>query len=156
MAVWEKISPSLWEAQLEGWVYQFCVLEMKNFMRRKINRESRSERLDEKIPVKATNEESTEDLYEDIYAGLGKISPDYARVICLKHFGHMTFEEIAGRLEISPKTAKTRYYHGLIKLKGFLAWILNGWRGMHETHAQRRAGTRRTPHETAGGSDRPG
>jgi RNA polymerase sigma-70 factor (ECF subfamily) len=120
MAVWKKIGQYRGEAPIEGWIYQFCILEMKTFMRRKINRESRSERLDGLSPIMKSYQEPSGDLYEDIYSGLSKIGSEYAQVICLKHFGHMTFEEIAERLEISPNTAKTRYYRGLIKLKGFL------------------------------------
>jgi RNA polymerase sigma-70 factor (ECF subfamily) len=120
MAVWRKIGLYRGEAPLEGWIYRFCMLELKSYMRRSITRESRSEKLDNETPDKGAHYESETDLYEDIYSGLNRIDSKYAQVIRLKHFGHLTFEEIAERLDVSSNTVKTRYYRGLIRLKGFL------------------------------------
>ena len=54
------------------------------------------------------------------YMGLSMLSPGESEVIRLKHFAQMTFEEIAERLGISANTAKTRYYRGLERLRGWL------------------------------------
>lgn len=118
--VWKKIDQYRGEAPLEGWVYQFCLLEMKTYMRRKRTSESRSQNLDERASEMAAENAPSDDYYEDVYSGLDRLDVEYAEVIRLKHFSHMTFEEIAKQLKISANTVKTRYYRGLVKLKKHL------------------------------------
>jgi RNA polymerase sigma-70 factor (ECF subfamily) len=118
--VWRKIDRYRGEAPLEGWIYQFCLLEMKTFMRRKRNSESRSQNLDAYASEMAAENAPADDYYEDVYSGLDRLDREYAEVIRLKHFSHMTFEEIAQELKISANTVKTRYYRGLVKLKKHL------------------------------------
>ena len=44
--------------------------------------------------------------------------PDEQREVMILHvWGHMTFEEVAGALDISPNTAASRYRYALAKLK---------------------------------------
>ena len=52
---------------------------------------------------------------------LAQIDPAEARVIELKHLDGLTFTEIGVRLELSPNSAKTRYYRGLQAMRRFLA-----------------------------------
>jgi RNA polymerase sigma-70 factor (ECF subfamily) len=120
VAVWKKIGHYRGDAPLEGWIYSFCILEMKSFMRRYLQRESRKEILDETSPPSSRQGGPGLDYYEDIYIGLERLGAEYSAVIRLKHFHKLTFEEMAKRLEISANTAKTRYYRGLIKLREYL------------------------------------
>ena len=50
----------------------------------------------------------------------GRLGPPGADVIRMKYFGQMTFEEIARLQDVSPNTAKTRFYRGLVKLRAML------------------------------------
>ncbi|MBP7827457.1 MAG: RNA polymerase sigma factor [Verrucomicrobia bacterium] len=48
---------------------------------------------------------------------LGELPPDQRAVLHLKLWEGLTFEQIAGALEISPNTAASRYRYGLDKLR---------------------------------------
>ncbi|MEM9620190.1 MAG: sigma-70 family RNA polymerase sigma factor, partial [Pseudomonadota bacterium] len=54
---------------------------------------------------------------QQISAALARLPPDQRHVVELKFFQHFTFEDIAGQLDISPNTAKTRLYSALRKLQ---------------------------------------
>jgi DNA-directed RNA polymerase specialized sigma24 family protein len=58
--------------------------------------------------------------FEHVYRGLAQIDPVQECVIRLKHFEHLTFEEIATRLGGNSNTAKTHYYRGLVRLRELL------------------------------------
>ena len=49
-----------------------------------------------------------------------RIDPRDAEVIQLKHFRHLSFDEIGETLGISPNTAKSRYYRALVRLREML------------------------------------
>ncbi|MFH1998629.1 MAG: sigma-70 family RNA polymerase sigma factor, partial [Planctomycetota bacterium] len=118
--VWRKIDRFKGEAPFEGWVYQFCLLEMKSFMRRKIQQDSRREQLDSLDQGRRAHTGSNPDRYEDIYSGLNEIDAEQSQIIRLKHFNQLTFDEISHRLGVSSNTVKTRYYRGLIRLRAHL------------------------------------
>lgn len=118
--VWRKLECYRGEAPLEGWIYRFCVLEMRNFVRQKTYQESRKLNLvDHSHDLKDLGA-VRDDFYEDIYTGLTKIEPQHSQIIRLRHFSQMTFKEISKLLEISLNTAKTHYYRGLLKLKTYI------------------------------------
>lgn len=48
---------------------------------------------------------------------LGGLSPDQRAVVHLKLWEGLTFEQIAGALDLSPNTAASRYRYGLDKLR---------------------------------------
>lgn len=118
--VWRKIGLFKGEAPFEGWVYQFCLLEMKSFMRRKFQRDSRSEQLESLDQGRGALPDSNPDRYEDLYSGLDEIDSEQSQIIQLKHFNQLTFDEISHRIGVSANTVKTRYYRGLIKLRAHL------------------------------------
>ena len=63
---------------------------------------------------------------ERVYQGLDRLLPEESAVVRLKHFGELTFEEIAER-ECAPlATVKSRYYRALEKLRFWLAPLQNG------------------------------
>ena len=51
---------------------------------------------------------------------LGDLGPPAEEVIRLRHFSDLTFAAIARRLGLSPNTAKSHYYRGLVRLRGRL------------------------------------
>src|SRR5438105_1995703 len=54
---------------------------------------------------------------DELAAALGELPPDQRAVVHLKLWEGLTFEAIAGALEISPNTAASRYRYGLDKLR---------------------------------------
>jgi len=119
LAIWKKLATFEGLSTLETWVYRFCSLELLNALRRKRRRQSMESLEDEEH-----ESESAPALgltaYEHVYRGLERLESTEARVIQLKHFQSLTFEEIAARLDIPTNTAKTKYYRGLRKLHELL------------------------------------
>jgi RNA polymerase sigma-70 factor (ECF subfamily) len=60
------------------------------------------------------------DLEETARRALGKLPKDQREVIVLKIWHEMTFDAIAGALELSPNTVAGRYRYGMQKLKSIL------------------------------------
>lgn len=58
---------------------------------------------------------------EAVFQALERIEPEARRVIELKHFEELTFEEIGSTLGLSPNTAKSWYYRAIRELKRMLA-----------------------------------
>lgn len=54
---------------------------------------------------------------ENLTEALGELPEDQRAVVHLKLWEGLTFDEIAGALEISPNTAASRYRYGLDKLR---------------------------------------
>jgi RNA polymerase sigma-70 factor (ECF subfamily) len=54
---------------------------------------------------------------EELAEALGELPEDQRAVVHLKLWEGLTFDEIAGALEISPNTAASRYRYGLDKLR---------------------------------------
>src|SRR5262245_38728273 len=54
--------------------------------------------------------------YENLYRGLEALDGEEGRVIRMKHFDDLTFQEIGTRLRLSSNTAKTIYYRGMRRL----------------------------------------
>jgi RNA polymerase sigma-70 factor (ECF subfamily) len=64
--------------------------------------------------------ESTNDLEEAAQRALARLPVEQREVIVLKIWHEMTYDEIAGMLELSPNTVAGRYRYGMEKLKGIL------------------------------------
>jgi RNA polymerase sigma-70 factor (ECF subfamily) len=116
--VWSKSDEYRGAASLETWVYPFCSLTFANVTRRG---GKRAVPLDGAGPEPAAPSaargpgEVLDD--EVLFAALGRIDPLSARVIELKQFEDLTFDEIAERLAIPANTVKSRYYRGLADLR---------------------------------------
>jgi RNA polymerase sigma-70 factor (ECF subfamily) len=127
LAIWRKLERFDGRAALETWIYPFCTYE---FLRRLRLERGLSKQLDE--PVEGSVFEPTAPAetsfleLEPVLEELEALDPDQGAVLRLKHFEDLTFEELARRLGISPNTAKTRYYAGLVKLRARLGKRLAG------------------------------
>lgn len=134
--IWTKLPTFQGRGRLETWSYRFCFLEFMNRLRQKDrNAKVHGESLDTvsdvmpgPVPVSASE-------YERLHLSLGELGAPEAEIIRLKHFEGLTFDDIGAILEISPNTAKTRYYRGL-------AWL-----------RQRLDATQSQGEEVAGGSE---
>lgn len=119
LRVWKKLGTYRGEATLESWTWRFCEHELWNRVRRRRRRRAVMRSGLENLPsgLMASEEEPGSVNYDHLEKGLSDLDPAEEEVIRLKHFEHLMFTEIAERLEISPNTAKTRYYRGITRLR---------------------------------------
>lgn len=94
-----------------------------------IRRESVRNRATEELqgePVELFAKTSSADLEafrEELQAALGQLPAEQRAIIHLKLWEGLTFEEIAGTLNIPPNTAASRYRYGIDKLRGAMRLI---------------------------------
>ena len=121
IAIWTRLEAYEGSAPLEGWVYRFCVHKHWNEVRNR-GRRVRIEVVESPLLSEACApvEEPQAD-EELLHLALDALESSGARIVRLKHFDDLTFEEIGQRLSISPNTAKTQYYRALKALREFLA-----------------------------------
>ncbi len=120
--VWRKLGDYRGDAPLEAWVYPFCVLSFMNHARKHTNRPLAVDDvvLEANTPEYLPRTELASAAAAEIHSALEHLEEAERRIIELKHFDDLTFEEIATRLGLSANTAKTRYYRGLTKLQSIL------------------------------------
>jgi RNA polymerase sigma-70 factor, ECF subfamily len=118
MIVWRKLPEFEGLSTLESWFYGICVLELRNAVRRRMRR--RGAAADEQALEQVVAPEAPPDDNESVHQALKRIGRDEARIIRLKHFEELTFEQIGSLLDVSPNTIKARYYRGLEELRGLL------------------------------------
>ena len=128
IVIWKKLPEFEGRAALETWVYRFCYLELMNGVRRVRRRPERSLEEEEQVAAHLAQVDRGEVRFapvgsvdtEALFRVLDRLGPPGADVIRMKYFGQMTFEEIARLQDVSPNTAKTRFYRGLVKLRAML------------------------------------
>lgn len=120
VAVWTRLSAFGGASSLEAWVYRFCVHKHLTRIRDR-GRRGRIESVESPLleQAEATEREAAPD-EELLHRSLDELDADRARIVRLKHFEGLTFEQIAARLSISPNTAKTQYYRALRVLREYL------------------------------------
>jgi RNA polymerase sigma-70 factor (ECF subfamily) len=115
--LWPRMENYTGQAALETWFYGFCFNGFMNALRKG----SRAHVLDSLSEQVASPDGPPAALdYDHVHRGLEQLGELETRVIRLKYFDDLTFEEIGARLGISPNTAKTRYYRGMRKLEELL------------------------------------
>lgn len=119
--VWAQLGEFRGQAALESWVYRFCEFELINAVRRK-RRLPRAVEEATLIDVEAPASIDT----ERVYMSIDRLAPEEGAVVRLKHFGELTFEEIAEREGTPLATIKSRYYRGLEKLRFWLTPMQRG------------------------------
>ena len=100
-------------------MFRICTLEMLNGVRKKRRLASRVSHYGESVPQEPQETVALGE-YEHIHLALDRVGGHDADTVRLKHFEGLTFDEIGTRLDISPNTAKTRYYRGMSKLQEIL------------------------------------
>ena len=121
VVVWKKLPTFEGRSSVSSWVYTYCTHQIMNAIRTK----RRQPKLADDSDLDETNAVETSPMssaveYEHVYTCLNSLDQTQSSVIRLKHFSEMTFDEVAGRLSISPNTAKTLYYRGLVRLRQLL------------------------------------
>ena len=114
--LWPRMVRYNGQAALETWFYGFCFNGFMNALR-KGSRALTPAALSDQV---ASPDGPVALDYDRLHHGLEQLGEHEARVIRLKYFDDLTFEEIGGRLGISPNTAKTRHYRGMRRLEELL------------------------------------
>ncbi len=117
--VLDKLESYAGRAPLEGWVYGVCTIEFRSYLRR----QRRRPLLLDPLPIPAVDPAAVErrELRSVLRRALRRLGGVEADTIELKHFDHMTFDQMARRTGTSTNTLKTRYYRGLHRLGRILA-----------------------------------
>lgn len=114
--VWKKLNEFEGRATLESWVFRIGQFEVWAQIRKR----RRLTTLDDSA-LAATPAAPPHDVdviaLERITRLLAELPDESHRVIRMKHFDSLTFDEIAHRLGLSPNTAKTIYYRALLRLR---------------------------------------
>ena len=142
VTIWRRLDTYQGMASLETWAYRFCRFQLANRMRAAARRPTH-------VDI-ATDTAVSEDVlelleFEDVHLALDSLDALTATILRLKHFEGLSFEEIAGRLDLPANTAKSRHYRGLARMRGILG-----------VQAPRRAPERGVPESgVANGEDGP-
>ena len=120
MLAWRKLATFNGESSLETWCYGITRFEIRNALRaHRRRKQGTTPELGSLARVPDPRPERPWRFLEEdvIRDALQNPKPDEAEVVRSKHFDDLTFDEIGTRLGISPNTAKTRYYRGLLRLQ---------------------------------------
>ena len=112
--VWSHLDRFEGRATLESWVYRYCSLTLMDARRARWKNDG--DGLMERILAREEGGLSGPDQLR-VQEAMAGLEDNVRQVVELKHFEDLSFDEVARRLEISPNTAKTRYYRGLSQLK---------------------------------------
>lgn len=115
--LWPRMENYTGQAALETWVYGYCFNGFMNAVR-KGRRRRVTTSLSDSMPGPVVPAAGLE--YDDLERGLERLDERETRIIRLKYYDDLTFEEIGGRLGISPNTAKTCFYRGMRRLEELL------------------------------------
>lgn len=107
-------------APIEAWIQGICKRQFKDAVRNKWRRRrlasASADDLGDCVAPPAALDASV-----DAKTLLQRMGGMEATVVRLKHLEGLTFQEVAERLRISPNTAKTLHYRGLVRLRDALA-----------------------------------
>jgi RNA polymerase sigma factor (sigma-70 family) len=118
-SLWPRMRTYNGQASLESWAYGFCFNGFMNEVRRRRRRRTNDPLEEDNVPSPAPAGAELE--YDHLHRGLERLDEREVRVIRLKYFDGLTFDEIGTRLGISPNTAKTCHYRGIRRLATLLS-----------------------------------
>jgi len=117
VAVWTRLGTFTGASSFEAWIYRFCLHKHLAEVRNR-GRRMRIESVESPLVDRATAPGARLEVDEErVQLSLDELDEERARIVRLKHFDELTFEEIGARLAISPNTAKTHYYRALKSLR---------------------------------------
>lgn len=115
--IWKRLDSYAGIASLRTWAYRFCQQVLSSRLRT-LHRRPRNLAMGsspEWVPA------LTRELdFEHVYRALDKVDSLGARIVQMKHFDQLTFEEIAPRLGVPASSAKTHYRRALERLREIL------------------------------------
>ena len=118
------------------WFYQILRNVCFSHLRKTRKRRSYSlEKLEEKAPVAEVDDSFTPDVVAErnetkdaVWKAIGKLDDKHREVIILRHFQHLSYEQIAHNLFCSKGTVMSRLYYARKKLKELLSTKKGGGR----------------------------
>jgi len=118
MGVHRNLAGFRGDAPFPAWLFRIANFRCTDYLRRR----RPTEEFDEQRSFAADQHGPEQQTFSShrnrqIMAALANLPADQRQVVELKFFQHFTFEDIAGQLDISANTAKTRLYSALRKLK---------------------------------------
>lgn len=114
IAAWGSMHGFEGRSSLDSWVYRTCLRALLA----RLERRQRMPALAEAPELAARDRVEADD---EVLLALERLDARPRRVIELKHFEDLTFEEIGERTGSSTNTIKSWYYRGIEELKRFLA-----------------------------------
>lgn len=124
LALWRKLALYRGESRLETWACGFAFHELRRWQEAALRRSGSPLDHLEEPSFEPLPPDETEELVE---RALDRLGPPTEEVIRLKHFEDLTFESIGLRLDLSPNTAKSHYYRGLVRLRSWLSHAERGY-----------------------------
>lgn len=125
LSAWQGLKFFRGEASFSTWLYRLTSNAAIDLLRRRKAPALSLE--DEEAPIDLpdpgpTPEEAAErrELREEIEAGLSALSVEHRQVLVLREMHQLSYEEIAGVLELDVGTVKSRISRGRKKLRNFL------------------------------------
>lgn len=116
IAVWRGLPTYEGYSSLESWVFRCCHRALLGRLRRPVRWSAK-----DAVEVPEPSAPQTPERHDEVYPALERLDERSRRVIELKHFEDLTFEEIGERLSTSPNTIKSWYYQAIGELKRILA-----------------------------------
>ena len=117
LAIWRRLPSYEGRAALETWAYQFCHFVLMQHLRAPHRGRQEAAVMIEDAPEE--NRHSPVE-FEDVYHALARIRLPEARLIHLRHFEQLNFDEIGERLTLPPSTVKSHYKRAVTRLKELL------------------------------------
>ncbi|MCE9595584.1 MAG: RNA polymerase sigma factor [Planctomycetes bacterium] len=114
VVIWKGLATYGGHSSLEAWTFRCCHHELLSRLRKRGRMPLQGELVD--LAAKPGS-----NAYDDVYRALERLDPRERRVVELKHFEDLTFEQIGARIETSPNTVKTWYYQAIAELKRLLS-----------------------------------
>jgi RNA polymerase sigma-70 factor (ECF subfamily) len=122
--VYEKLSDFNPEHRFFSWVYRIQLNECLNVLRARRPRVELVDanlRVDGEGPLRVLE---TDERRRRVQTAILALSPDLRTVVVLRHFGGMSYDEIADTLGVAVKTVKSRLYTARRRL----GELLLGWK----------------------------
>lgn len=119
IAIWKGLPSYSGLSSLEAWVFRCCHHEFLARLRRRGRSPPAGDMFD-------LADHPGPSRFDEVHVALGHLDERGRRVVVLKHFDELTFEEIGARLDVTSNTAKTWYYRALQELERWLTRARKG------------------------------
>jgi RNA polymerase sigma-70 factor (ECF subfamily) len=109
MKAFEHLASYDRERKFFSWIYRVAINESINFLKARHPHEPLSERLEYPLANPAEQAEALEE-WTHLHEAIMRLDENYRAVIILRHFLHLTYQEIADVLSVPEKTVKSRLF----------------------------------------------
>lgn len=117
--IWRKLSDYRGEAPLEAWAHSFCVHSLSN-LTRKQGRRPLTAGSDHLAEWPSPCPPEGDPRLVPLRAALLNLPTPHQQILRLHAMQGLTYQEIAGHLDCSPRAARARYQRALIELRALL------------------------------------